>query len=173
MLQSHESSGHSAPRYRFGIAPTGAREGLCNSFFNPLYGAQDSFSIGLFVPMIGVAGIWGPSAIACATLAAEEINNAGGIQGREIRLKCFNASDEVDDVADMTRELVDSGSIDAIVGMHTSSVRRAVIEGCRGRLPYVYTALHEGVECSPGVYTRRARRLPWEPRASCGPKGIR
>jgi ABC-type branched-subunit amino acid transport system substrate-binding protein len=103
--------------------------------------------------MVGVAGIWGPSAIACATLAAEEINRAGGLLGREIRLKCFNASDEAEDVAQMTRELVDAGSIKAIVGMHTSSVRRAVVEGCRGRLPYVYTALHEGVERSPGVYT--------------------
>lgn len=153
MLHSHASPENFAPRYRFGISPPSSRNAFSNAYPHPSDGVQDGFSIGLFVPMIGVAGIWGPSAIACATLAAEEINRAGGIQGREIRLKCFNASDEVDDVADMTRELVDSGSIDAIVGMHTSSVRRAVIEGCRGRLPYVYTALHEGVECSPGVYT--------------------
>ena len=111
-----------------------------------------SISIGLFVPMCGVAGIWGPSAVACATLAAEEINQAGGLLGREVKLTCFNASDEVDDVAEMTRELVDSGSIDAIVGMHTSSVRRAVILGCQGRLPYVYTALHEGRIDAKGVY---------------------
>lgn len=103
--------------------------------------------------MSGVAGIWGPSGMACATLAAEEINQAGGLLGRQIRLKWVNASDEVEDLAEVTRELVESGSIGAIVGMHTSSVRRAVIEGCKGRLPYVYTALHEGGEHSPGVYT--------------------
>lgn len=149
MLNSQQSDGTFAPRYRFGMSRPGSRK----SFPFSQDWEDDSFSIGLFVPMIGVAGIWGPSAIACATLAAEEINQAGGLLGREVKLKCFNASDEVEDVAQMTRELVDSGSIGAIVGMHTSSVRRAVIEGCRGRLPYVYTALHEGGERSPGVYT--------------------
>ena len=149
MLSSQESVGTFAPRYRFGTSRTVPRK----QFPFSLDWEDDSFSIGLFVPMIGVAGIWGPSAVACATLAAEEINQAGGLLGRQIRLKCVNASDEVEDLAEVTRELVDSGSIGAIVGMHTSSVRRAVIEGCQGRLPYVYTALHEGGEHSPGVYT--------------------
>ena len=149
MLNSRQSVGTFAPRYRFGMSRRGPRK----PFPFPADCEDDAFSIGLFVPMIGVAGIWGPSGIACATLAAEEINQAGGILGREIRLKCVNASDEIEDLAQVTRELVDSGSIGAIVGMHTSSVRRAVIEGCRGRLPYVYTALHEGGERSPGVFT--------------------
>jgi len=110
------------------------------------------FSIGLFVPMIGVAGIWGPSAIACATLAAEEINRGGGLRGREVSFELFNASDEAEDLCQLTCEAVDEGRIDTIVGMHTSSVRRTVIEGCGGRIPYVYTALHEGGERSRGVY---------------------
>jgi ABC-type branched-subunit amino acid transport system substrate-binding protein len=110
------------------------------------------YAIGLFVPMHGVAGIWGPSAIACATLAVEEINRAGGLRGRELELKCFDASDENDDVSELTSGVIEDGTIDAIVGMHTSSVRRAVIAGCEGRLPYVYTALHEGGERSAGVY---------------------
>jgi ABC-type branched-subunit amino acid transport system substrate-binding protein len=148
-MYNHEGVGTFAPRYRFGLPRAGSRK----SVPFPVDWEDDSFSIGLFVPMIGVAGIWGPSCIACATLAAEEINQAGGILGREVKIKCFNASDEVEDLAQITRELVDSGSISAIVGMHTSSVRRAVIEGCRGRLPYVYTALHEGGERSPGVCT--------------------
>lgn len=148
-MYNHEGVGTFAPRYRFGLPRAGSRK----SVPFPVDWEDDSFSIGLFVPMIGVAGIWGPSCIACATLAAEEINQAGGILGREVKIKCFNASDEVEDLAQITRELVDSGSISAIVGMHTSSVRRAVIEGCQGRLPYVYTALHEGGERSPGVCT--------------------
>lgn len=149
MLSSHQNVGTFAPRYRFGMSRAVSRKPFP---FAPDW-EDDSFSIGLFVPMVGVAGIWGPSGIACATLAAEEINQAGGLLGRQIRLKCVNASDEVEDLAAVTSELVDSGSIGAIVGMHTSSVRRAVIEGCQGRLPYVYTALHEGGEHSRGVYT--------------------
>ncbi|MEO7939504.1 MAG: substrate-binding domain-containing protein [Burkholderiaceae bacterium] len=112
---------------------------------------SDRFLVGLFVPMIGVAGIWGPSAIACATLAAEEINRSGGLRGRELCFELFNASDEAQDLYQLTRDAVDERRIDTIVGMHTSSVRRTVIEGCGGRIPYVYTALHEGGERSDGV----------------------
>lgn len=114
---------------------------------------DDELVIGLFVPTSGVAGIWGPSAIACATLAAEEINRRGGVRGREMLLRCFNASDEADELTETMRDAVDAGEIDAIVGMHTSSVRRALIAGCEGRIPYVYTALHEGGERTCGVYT--------------------
>ena len=113
---------------------------------------RQAYAIGLFVPMHGVAGIWGPSAIACATLAVEEINRAGGLRGTELELRCFDASDENAEISEKTSEVIEDGSIDAIVGMHTSSVRRAVIAGCGGRVPYVYTALHEGGERSAGVY---------------------
>jgi len=149
-MQFHRSAlGSFGPRHRY--ASPGSGLGLGADF--GWERRSDQYAIGLYVPMSGVAGIWGPSAIACATLAAEEINRAGGLRGRELLLKCFNASDEADDLTETTREVIDAGGIDAIVGMHTSSVRRAVIAGCQGRVPYVYTALHEGGERSCGVYT--------------------
>lgn len=148
MFHPLSALGSTGPRYRHGLSGGG----LAPDCHAPWERRSDQYAIGLFVPMSGVAGIWGPSAIACATLAAEEINRAGGLRGRELLLKCFNASDEVDDLAETTREVIDAGGIDAIVGMHTSSVRRAVIAGCEGRVPYVYTALHEGGERSAGVY---------------------
>ena len=52
------------------------------------------YSIGLFVPTSGALGIWGPSTIACARLAAEEINRAGGLLGQEVRLRLVDAADE-------------------------------------------------------------------------------
>ena len=39
-----------------------------------------------FVTMTGTAGIWGPSSVNCAVLAASEINARGGILGRELEL---------------------------------------------------------------------------------------
>ncbi|WP_439587924.1 substrate-binding domain-containing protein [Hydrogenophaga sp.] len=149
MLSSPSITGSFAAPYQFGQRVKRGGQQRASAWRD----GDRTFSVGLFVPMSGVAGIWGPSAIACATLASEEINRFGGLIGREISLKCFDASDEVEDISDMTREVVESGSIDVIVGMHTSSVRRSVIEGCRGRLPYIYTALHEGGEGSNGVFT--------------------
>ncbi len=112
-----------------------------------------SYLIGLFVPTMGVAGIWGPSAIACAELAVEEVNRAGGVRGRELKLQIFNASDECEDMASQTRAAVHECNIDAIVGMHTSSVRRAILEGNQGNVPYIYTALHEGTDSAHRLYT--------------------
>ena len=110
------------------------------------------FEVGLLVPTSGSAGIWGPSTIACARLAAEEINRNGGLLGQEVRLRIVDAADEVDDLAERTDQMLDSAQIDAIVGMHISSVRQKLLGAVRGRVPYVYTPLYEGGERTPGVY---------------------
>lgn len=118
------------------------------------YGARraDCLNVGLLVPVRGAAGIWGPSARACAQLAAEELNRQGGIRGRELRLQVFNAVDECRDIPDLLGGLVREGELDAVVGMHTSAVRSRVRAATGGRIPFVYTPLYEGGECAPGVY---------------------
>src|SRR5262245_15106823 len=78
------------------------------------------FFAGLLVPLNGSAGIWGPSSIACAQLAQAEINAAGGLLDRRLRLQVIDSSDEALDVGHITGELMRRGAIDAIVGMHTS-----------------------------------------------------
>ena len=47
---------------------------------------------------------------------------------------------------------VDNGEVDALVGMHISSVRQRITAAVGGRLPYVYTCLYEGGESTPGLY---------------------
>ena len=111
-----------------------------------------AFEIGLLVPTSGSAGIWGPSTIACAQLAAEEINRAGGLLGQEVRLRIVDAADEVATLPESTDAMLDEGEIDAIVGMHISAVRQSLRGVVAGRVPYVYTPLYEGGERTPGVY---------------------
>lgn len=108
--------------------------------------------VALLVPVRGATGIWGPSARACAQLAAEELNRAGGVGGRELRLHVFNAADECRDIPQQLGALIDEGALDAVVGMHTSAVRGRVSAATRGRVPFVYTPLYEGGERAPGVY---------------------
>lgn len=125
---------------------------------------ERELEVGLLVPTSGSAGIWGPSTIACARLAAEEINRGGGLLGQLIRLRIVDAADEVSDLAERTEQLLDDGEIDAIVGMHISSVRQKLLGAVRARVPYVYTPLYEGGERTPGVYaigeTPRQQLLP-------------
>ena len=110
------------------------------------------FTVGLLVPTSGSAGIWGPSTIACARLAAEEINRAGGLLGQEVSLRVVDAADEVGDLPELTEQILDDAEIDAIVGMHISAVRQKLRTSVCGRVPYVYTPLYEGGERTRGVY---------------------
>ncbi|HEX7437415.1 MAG TPA: substrate-binding domain-containing protein, partial [Caldimonas sp.] len=110
------------------------------------------FVVGLLVPINGSAGIWGPSSIACAQLAQAEINAAGGLLDRQLRLRVIDSSDEALEVGSVTAELMHSGAIDAIVGMHTSQVRQRVLRDVARQIPYVYTPLYEGGERTPGVF---------------------
>ncbi len=60
--------------------------------------------------------------------------------------------------------LVSMGAVDAVVGWHTSAVRKALLPRIAGRVPYVYTAQYEGGERTPGVFltgeTDAAQLLP-------------
>lgn len=108
--------------------------------------------IGLLVPLSGPAGIWGPSSQASAQLAVQELNQQGGILGREVELVLCDAGQAPEDMADDAEALLYEAGIDAIVGMHISAVRQAVVRRIGGTVPYVYTPLYEGGERSPGVF---------------------
>lgn len=109
-------------------------------------------SVGLFIPTQGAAGIWGPSCRACAELATAELNNLGGINGREILLKIVDAGDDPETIANSAEDQLLDGEIDAIVGMHTSDVRQALSKAIGSKIPYIYTPLYEGGETTPGVF---------------------
>ena len=108
--------------------------------------------VGLVVPLHGSAGIFGPSCEACAELAAAEINTADGVLGRELRLSVIDGSRAPQAVADEVGALAASGLVDAVVGWHISAVRQALAPRIAGVVPYVYTALYEGGERTPGVF---------------------
>ena len=108
--------------------------------------------VGLCFPMSGAAGIWGPSCLAAARLAEHELNQGRGIGGRPCELVLIDAADESTDVEARLRDAIDAGDVDALVSMSISSVRRRMLKVSRGRLPFVYTCLHEGIDAAPNLY---------------------
>jgi urea transport system substrate-binding protein len=114
--------------------------------------SQHGLNIALCVPLGGSAGIWGPSALSCARLAVAELNRHSGIAGQHCRLVTINASDDSSDIEETLLDLVDSGDVDALVGMHTSTVRQRIVGAVGGQVPFVYTPLYEGGENTPGVF---------------------
>ncbi|MEU1513824.1 substrate-binding domain-containing protein [Streptomyces sp. NPDC005811] len=115
--------------------------------------ADDStLNVALVYPMQGPAGIFGPACEACARLAAEEINKAGGVLGRELRLLEVDGGADPRSVADEVEALVATGVVHGVTGWHISSVRQAMAPRVAHRVPYVYTALYEGGERTDGVF---------------------
>ncbi|HEY6984328.1 substrate-binding domain-containing protein [Reyranella sp.] len=102
-------------------------------------------------PFSGPAGLWGPSCQTSALLAAREVNESGGLLGRELELTFIDAGRDPEIVTDETLDLVEGGA-EAVIGMHISAVRQALVRALRGRVPYVYTPVYEGGEKAPGVF---------------------
>ncbi|MEI5526012.1 substrate-binding domain-containing protein [Streptomyces brasiliscabiei] len=111
-----------------------------------------TLNVALVYPMQGPAGIFGPACGACARLAAEEVNKAGGVLGRELRLVEVDGGAEPWRVAREVEALVASGAVQGVTGWHISSVRQAIAPRVAHRVPYVYTALYEGGERTEGVF---------------------
>lgn len=130
-------------------APSGRRHGANHTMPGS---SHHPYRVGLFVPLSSAAAVWGPSCMACAELAAEEINRAGGLKGREVQLITVDAGAAPMAVADAAERLLDDEAIDVVLGMHISAVRNALAPRVSGRAPYIYTPLYEGGEARQGVY---------------------
>ncbi|MGW7049695.1 substrate-binding domain-containing protein [Streptomyces avermitilis] len=108
--------------------------------------------VALVFPVQGSAGIFGPTCELCARLAAEEVNRAGGVLGKELRLLPVDGGAPPREIADRVAALVDLGVVQGVTGWHISSVRQALAPRIAHRVPYVYTALYEGGEHTAGVF---------------------
>lgn len=113
---------------------------------------ESTVDVALVIPLHGSAGIFGPTCELCAQLAVEDINADDGVLGREVRLAVVDGSGPPQKVADEVGAMVAAGLVDAVVGWHISAVRQALAPRIGGRVPYVYTALYEGGERTPGVF---------------------
>ena len=112
----------------------------------------DLLPVALVVPQQGPTGIYGPSCLACAELAVEQLNERDGIAGRLVELVHVDGGRQPAVVADEVLRLVESGRVEAVAGWHTSAVRQAITARIGGRAVYVYAAMHEGRDDTPGLF---------------------
>jgi ABC-type branched-subunit amino acid transport system substrate-binding protein len=124
--------------------------------------------IGLAVPLSGPLAMTAPSALDLAGLAADELNDAGGIRGHAVELVTVDAGRRPLEVAADVAALHDAGAADVVVGFSTSDVSRAVADALAGRAAYVFTPPHEGGRPRRGVLrigtsplTQHAAALAW------------
>ncbi len=114
---------------------------------------REPLRIGLLVPFQGADAIWGPSCQYSAVLAAAELNEKGGILGRQIELLAADAGGSPQAVVERARDLVERQGANALVGVHLSSVRVELARALADRVPYVFAPLFEGAALGEKVFT--------------------
>ncbi len=114
--------------------------------------AQSATTVAVMIPQSGPAGLFGPAAKACAELAAETLNAQGGLLGRQIRLAFGDAGAAPAEAAQSVLRLWKGSGASAVIGMHDSAVRGALVNLFKGQVPYFYTPVYEGGECARGTY---------------------
>lgn len=109
--------------------------------------------ISLVIPSSGPSGLFGPSCRASADVAVAELNRSGGILGRSVEFTEVDGGADAAVLAGSLRKQALEGKIDAVLGWHPSSARVALAQSVGGLVPYIYTAVYEGGEETPGVFT--------------------
>ena len=134
-----------------GAAAAGAAFGTFPGLIRPA-AAADEFKIGLFIALSGPASLFGPTQRACAELATAEVNNAGGILGKQIKLFPTDAGGAPAETAKSAVRLMLEEKVDLFIGSHDSATREALVATIKGKVPYIYTPVYEGGECATNVY---------------------
>jgi urea transport system substrate-binding protein len=125
---------------------------LGSAWVGPAFAQAKDFKIGLFIALSGPASLFGPTQKACADLAAEKINKAGGIMGRTVVLFPTDAGGPPAETAKSAVRLMLEEKVDLFIGSHDSATREANIATIKGKVAYIYSPVYEGGECSPNVY---------------------
>jgi urea transport system substrate-binding protein len=141
----------STRRSFLGGALGGAALGLAPGLIAPARAAGE-FKIGLFIALSGPASLFGPTQQASAELAAEEINKAGGIMGRPVKLLPTDAGGPPADSTKSAVRLMLEEKVDLFIGSHDSATREALVATIKGKVPYIYTPVYEGGECAFNTY---------------------
>jgi len=147
MLTSIKTSRRSLLRAAsFGALAIGAPSVVRTAF------AADTMKIGVLIADSGPAALFGPAQRAAAELGAATINTKGGILGRQVEIVFADAGAPPAEVSKSAVKLMLSDKVEMIFGSHDSAVRQAVENIIKGKIPYVYTPVFEGDDCSPNVY---------------------
>lgn len=121
-------------------------------------GKTEPIRVGVLFSQTGVTSVIEESERLGTLLATDEINEAGGINGRELQLVTYDPQSRPSRYADLARQLLLEDRVQVILGCYMSSTRKAVIpvvERCNGLL--LYPTLYEGFEYSRNViYTGAA-----------------
>jgi len=135
----------------------------------PVAPSGEPVRIGILFSNSGPAGIFGQPTANIAEFIEEDINAAGGINGRPV--ETYLADDATDPAIgrQAMEQLIESDGVNVVLGTHSSATREAAkpLAEDAGVL-YIYAALYEGGECSAVMFNtgevpsqQLAPVIPW------------
>lgn len=83
---------------------------------------SDPYVIGVSVPLTGSAAVGGNYQLWASLYAAEEINAAGGVNGRKIEIKSLDDAEDVTQAAIVAQDFCDDESVIAVIAHSASSL---------------------------------------------------
>jgi len=116
--------------------------------------AAGPLKVAVMIPQSGPAGLFGPSSKACAEMAVATLNARGGILGRQVEALFGDAGLAPAEAGQAALKLWKGSKAEAVIGMHDSAVRGALVGLFKGQVPYFYTPVYEGGECAKGTYVK-------------------
>ncbi len=110
-----------------GAAAAGAAAMAASPFwFNIARAAAETIKIGFPVPLTGPYGAEAKQQAACAQIAVDEFNAAGGFNGRMAELLVRDSKLNAGEAATRTLELIEKDKVDCVVGSLSAAVQLAV-----------------------------------------------
>jgi ABC-type branched-subunit amino acid transport system substrate-binding protein len=98
----------------------------------PAAKGDGTLKIGTLLPQTGSLAFLGPPEFAGVDLALQDINDAGGVNGKQVEKVDSDSGDTSTDTASQSVDRLLSNNVDAIVGAASSSVSLSVIDKITG-----------------------------------------
>ncbi len=125
----------------------------------------DTIKVGILHSLSGTMAISEKSVVDATQLAIEEINQAGGVLGKQIEAVLEDGASDWPTFAEKSRKLIDQDQVVAVFGCWTSASRKAVLPVFEEKKHMLwYPVQYEGQECSNNIfYTGAAPNQQIEP----------
>jgi urea transport system substrate-binding protein len=113
----------------------------------------DVIKVGLLTAFSGGGSLYGPPTEKAAQLAIDEINEAGGLLGKQLKLVVGDTATDPKTASERAKSLIDKDKVTAIFSELTSAEREAVVPVINKEdLLYFYDDIYEGGACAHNMF---------------------
>ncbi|MGH8110449.1 MAG: substrate-binding protein [Rhodanobacteraceae bacterium] len=123
-------------------SPAGSRES-----------SSETIPIGLMADLSGTAGLFGPPTRDVGELVVQQINAAGGVDGKQVKLIFMDSASDVTTTKSDAQRLVQQDHVAALFGEFNSAQSEAALSvAAPANVPYFYAPVWQGGTCNADLF---------------------